>query len=218
MAASGTYAFDPRIAEFIDESFERIGLDPAKLTVRHLRSARRSLDLMFAEWNNRNVKLWAVDQQTLDLVDGTATYSTLATGTFAILEAVIRRSGVDTPCVPMSRSEYAAISSKTTEGLPTRFYFARVATPTVTLWQVPENSTDDFIYWRMRSLQDVGVPSNTADIRDNWQEALASGLAAKLALKFAPARHDKLLLLAENSFLIAKGEERERGDTTFSIG
>ena len=218
MATSGTFAYEPSVAEWCDEAFERCGLDPAELTVRHLRSARRSLNLMFSDWPNRGVKLWAVDQVTLDLIDGTAGYNT-ASGTICILDAVLRRSGVDVPMFPMSRSEYAAIPDKTTEGMPNRFYLDRaITTPTLKLWPVPENSTDDMLYWRVRRLEDVGNPSNTLDVASRWFEPVASGLAAKLAVKFAPARLDKLMALAENSFAMAHREEREKGDTQFTMG
>jgi len=217
MATSGTYAYSPSVAEWCDEAFERCGLDPAELTVRHVRSARRSLNLMFSEWPAKGVKLWAVDQVTLDMIDGTATYNT-ATGTICILDAVLRRSSVDTPMFPMSRSEYAVIPSKTTEGLPSRFYLNRaITTPTITVWQVPENSTDDMLYWRVRRLQDVGNPANTLDVTSIWFEPVASGLAAKLAVKFAPDRIDKLAVLAEVAFAVAHREERERGDTQFTM-
>ena len=218
MATSGTFSFGPSVADFVDESFERVGIDPAKLTVRHLRSARRSLNLMFSEWPNRGVKLWAVDQVTLDMIDGTATYNS-SSGTICILDAVLRRSSVDTPMFPMSRSEYAAIPSKTTEGLPSRFYLARaITTPTITVWPTAENSTDDMLYWRVRRIEDVGNPSNTLDVASRWFEPVASGLAARLAVKFAPDRLDRLKALADEAFAYAHREEREKGDTQFTMG
>ena len=123
MPTSGTYAFSPEAAEFCDEAFERCGLDPAALTARHLRSARRSLEYLFIEWSNKGQHLWAIDQQTIaapTLVAGTATYDTPA-GTVAVLEMVIRRDGSDTPINPMARDEYLAIPNKTEQGLPNRF-------------------------------------------------------------------------------------------------
>lgn len=218
MTTSTTYAYDPSSAEFVDEAFERCGIDPAKLTVRHLRSARRSLNLMFSEWPNKGVNLWAVDQVTLDMVADTETYNA-STGTICILDAVLRRSNVDTPMFPMSRSEYAAIPSKTSTGLPSRFYLDRaITTPTITVWPSPENSTDDMLYWRVRRLQDVGDPSNTLDVASRWFEPVASGLAAKLSVKFAPDRARALGDLAEVSFAYAHREERERTDTQFTMG
>lgn len=218
MSTSGTYAYEPTVAEWCDEAWERCGVDPANLTLRHLRSARRSLNLMFSEWPNKGVKLWTVDEQTQTVTSGSATYNT-ATGTITILEMVVRRSGVDTPMYPMSRSEYAVIPNKTNTGLPTKYYQDRSRTlPTYTVWSAPENSTDVIHYWRMRRLQDVGNPSNTLDVSSRWFEPVASGLAAKLAVKFAPDRLKNLLVLAENSFALAYSEDRERGDCQFTLG
>lgn len=218
MATSGTYAFEPKVAEFVDEAFERCGIDPAKLTFRHLRSARRSLGLMFSDWNNVGVKLWAVDEQTQLVTDGDPTYDT-ASGTITILEMFVRRSGVDTPVYPMSRSEYAAIANKIDEGLPTKYFLDRQrALPTYTLWNVPENNTDVIHYWRMRRLQDVGNPSATLDVGSNWFEAVAAGLAARLSVKFAPSRVSMLGAMDGPAFQRAYGNERERGDTHMSIG
>lgn len=219
MATSGTTTFDPTVAEFVDEAFERVDVDPATLTMRHLRSARRSLNLLFAEWAGEpGVKLWAIDQQTQTLSDGDPSYDCPA-GTIAILEMVIRRSGSDTPVHPMSRDEYMGIARKTDEGLPSKFWFNRGrATQSFTLYQTPENSTDQAIYYRMRQLQDVGVPSNTLDVGQPWFEAVASGLAEKLSVKFKPEKFSLLHGLATKAFNTARINERERVDVQFSMG
>ena len=216
MAASGTYAYSPDIGEFLDESFERCNIDPAKLTMRHLRSARRSLNLLFADWANEDVLLFAVDEQTQTLTDGTASY-TAATGTLVMLDCVIRRSSQDTPVTKITRDQYHLIPDKTTEGLPTQVWLDR-KTGTYYLWQTPENSTDVLRYWRLRRLQDVTTGAETPDVPYRWFEALAAGLAAKLALKFAPNRLATLQTLADGALKRAKSGDRERGDTTMSIG
>lgn len=217
MATSGVYAFDPSCAEYVEEAFERCGIDPAALTARHARSARMSIAFMFSEWSNKGPHLWAIDQQSQLLTASDASYS-VPTGTVAILEMVIRRDGVDVPVFPMSRDEYLAIPDKTAEGLPNRFYFDRQATaPMIYLWNTPENSTDTIIYYRMRSLQDVGVASNTLDIPPRWQEAVAAGLAAKLAVKYAPDRIGPLTGSANKRFEEAKQEDRARSPTTMRV-
>jgi hypothetical protein len=228
MASSGTYAWSPEIVEICDEAFERCGKDPADLKAWHMRSARRSLDYLFSEWSNEGVLLWAVDQVTVTLTDGTATYAT-PVGTTAILDMIIRRDDLDTPCNPMLRDEYLAIPDKTTEGLPSRYFFNRIDSlasvpvvsgatgPSITLWTTPENSTDQMIYYRLRQLEEGGVASNTPDIPFRWQEALVSGLAAKLALKFALDREEKLRLYAASQLKMAKQEDRERGPTTTRV-
>jgi hypothetical protein len=216
MASSGTYAYAPDIAEFSDEAWERCGVDPATLTGRHLRSARRSLNLLFVDWANEGVRLFAVDEQTQVLTDGDPSYAP-ATGTVVILEAFVRRAGIDTPVTKISREDYAAIPDKTLEGLPTQLFYDRKA-GFYYLWNVPENSTDELHYWRMRRIQDVTAATETPDVPYQWFEALAAGLAAKLAVKFATDRLDKLTQLASVAFMNARREDRERADTTMEAG
>lgn len=213
MTTSGTYNWSPEVQELCEEAFERCGIDPATLTARHLKSARRSLDLLFSDWANRGPHLWAIDQQTLALTQGDGLYDCPA-GTVAVLEMVVRRNGVDTPVFPMARDEYLAIPDKTTQGLPNRFYFDRsITTPTLAFWNIPENSTDQIIYYRMRQLQDVGVASNTPDIPYRWEEAMTAGLAAKLAEKFAPDREQLLIAKAQEKYAAAYQEDRQRTPT-----
>lgn len=217
MTTSSTYSFSPEAQEICEEAFERCGLDPAKLTARHLKSARNSLQYLFSEWDNKGVHLWAVDQQTQLVTISDGSYD-CPSGTIAILDMVVRRSSVDTPVFPMARDEYLAIPNKTTTGIISRFFFDRVrTTPTINLWNLPENSTDTLVYYRMRTLQDVGVGSNTLDIPPRWHEAVASGLAAKLAVKFSPDRIGPLKGEANSRFLEAKTEDRERVPTNLRV-
>lgn len=219
MATSGTTTYAPEIAELIDEAYERIGIDPSTLTVRHLRSARMSLNLLFVEWANNpeGIHLWAVEAGTQALVAGTANY-TLATDTVAILDAYIRRDGIDTPVLPITRDQYAALPDKTTEGLPTNYYLERRRdAPVLFLWDVPENATDVFHYYRVRRLQDVGVGSNTPDVPYRFYEALTAGLAKKLAEKFNPEREQAMSSKAKARAREAGQEDRERAPTTMRV-
>ena len=217
MTTSGTYTREFDAQELAEEAFERCGIDPASLTARHLRSARRSLDFLFSEWSNKGPHLWAVDRQTPLLTAGDAEYDCPA-GTVAILEMAVRRDGIDTPVFPMARDEFLAIPDKTTRGLPNRYYLARErTTPTISLWDTPENSTDTLIYYRIRALQDVGAPSNTLDIPPRWNEAVAAGLAAKLAVKYAADRIGPLLGAARTQLDLAMQEDRQRSPTTMRV-
>lgn len=217
MTTSGTYVYDPTVADFVDEAFERCGIDPAKLTQRHLRSARRSVNLLLAWWATKDCKLWAIEEETVDCVESQADY-TLDAGTIAVLDMVVRRNGMDTPVMPMSRSYYLNIPNKTHEGLPTLYYFDRQrASQTITLWNVPENSTDDLIFHRLRRLQDVSAAAQTLDLPYEWFEAFASGLAEFLAIKFAPDRLAMLKGLAKEKFADAYTDNRERVDTRFGM-
>jgi len=232
MTTSSTYTWSPEIVEVADECFERVGIDPANLSARHMRAFRRSLEYLLASWANMGVPLWAVDQVTVTLTQGTATYAT-PVGTTAILEMILRRTvsstAIDVNIFPMTRDEYLAIPSKTQQGFPSRYYFNRTHTtasvpvvtgaygPTITLWTTPMNSTDQMIYYRFRRLQDAGVGTNTVDIPYRWQEALAAGAAARMAQKFVPDRLQELRADAATTFMQAKREERERAPTTLRV-
>lgn len=213
--SSGTYGYAPDFAEFIDEAFERCGKDPAKLTNSHLVSARRSINLMFADWDADDVRLFAVDEQTQALTASLG-YYTLVAATLGLLTCFIRRDGVDTPVTRITREQYAQIPNKFQEGLPTQIFHNR-KTGVAYLWSEPENSTDVLHYWRLRELQDVSTSAESPDVPKRAYEALASGLAARLALKFAPDRHDKLMTQADTAFKRMKEGDRERADVTFGI-
>ena len=174
-----------------------------------------SLNLMFSEWAAKGNHNYAVDEQTQTLTDSDPDY-TVATGTLAILGGVIRRSSIDTPVRAISREAYMQIPDKTVEGLPSVVFFDRKAL-LYYLWNEPENSTDVFRYWRLRKTQDVTGAAETTDVDYFWFEALASGLAAKLALKFAPTRLNILVPMAEKAFSDAQDADRERTGTTFDM-
>jgi len=215
MASSGTYAWAPDIQEFIDESYERAGVDPASLVARHLRSARRSINFLFADWATKDVHLWLVDEQTQTLTDGLATY-TAPSGTILIMDCIIRRDGVDTPLHHIDRAAYHGIPNKTQEGLPTQIFYDQKA-GTYKLWNVPENSTDVLRFWRMRRVQDVTTGAETPDVPYHWYEAMVAGCAAKLAEKFATEREVGLIAKADKAFGFAKMADRQRTDTSFSM-
>lgn len=215
MASSGTYAFAPDNADFIEEAFERCLIDPATLVSRHFKSATMSLNLLFAHWATKGVRLFQVDEQTQTLTAALATY-TPASGTLAILEGIIRRSGIDTAVQRVTRDQYQMIPDKVAQGLPTQVWLDRAA-GTYKLWQVPENSTDVFRYTRVRRIQDAGTGQQTPDLPIWWFEALASGLTEFLSEKFAPQLHAEKAQLAAMRLADAMSEDRERADTSFGI-
>ncbi len=219
MSTSGTYTYNPEVVEWIDEGFESCGIDPATLKMRHLASARRSLNLLFAHWESLGDQEWRIDEQTQTLTDGTASY-TPASATFVILpgHAVIRRSSVDTPVQIISREQYQAIPNKTQEGLPSMLFLDRdAAAPLYYLWNVPENSTDVLRYWRVRRIQDATAGSETVDTKKHWFNALAKGLAWQLSYKYAPERIDMLEAAHDKAYALARRADRTRGDTRFEL-
>ena len=213
MATSGTYSWSPELVEIYDEAFERCGVPLETLTGRHLRAARRSMEFMLSAMANIGILLWAVDQQTQLLTEAVPTYNT-PVGTIAILDMVLRRNGLDVNVFPMQRDEYLAIPSKTQEGLPSRYYFDRQeTTPTITLWSNPILSTDQIIYYRLRRLQDAGDATNTLDVPYRWQETMCAGLAARVAVKFAPDKYQLLKGDYEQHLRMALQEDRQRSPT-----
>ena len=215
MTTSGTYTFGQ--SEQIDvhtEAFERIGRAPSQITANDLESARRSLNYLFADWTNQNPNLWEVDLVTLPLVAGQQSY-TLDVQTVYITQAATRitSGGINTDLVisPISRAEYLALPNKAQVGQrPTQFYLERTAIPKLYLWPVPQDNTFTLLYYRMKIQQDAGDFTNSLDIPNRFMEAMASGLAAKLAVKFAPDRLDMLQALADRAYAAAIAEDRER--------
>ncbi len=197
MTTSGTFTFDPQIIDYIDEAFERCGIDPADLKARHIRSAIRSANLTFTDWQNFGYKQSSLVQATQTLTQGTASF-TLPTGGIDIFHATLKRDTRESEMYNISRSDYNALHDKTLQGRPDRYFVDRGSftggnpKSTVFLWQVPENSTDTIEMWYIRRTMDAGDPSATGDMSPNYYEAFASGLAWHLSRKFAPSRTKKL--------------------------
>lgn len=215
MTTSGTYAFGTsEQIDIIDEAYERIGRNPASITSQDQLSATRSLNYLFSDWANNGPNLWEVDLVTLPLVAGQKEY-TLDPQTVYILQVYTRTlsggQSQDLMIQGISRAEYAAIPQKSQTGeRPTQFYFQRTITPSLFLWPVPRDNSVTLYYYRMKIQQDAGSPTDSLDIPNRWMEAIASGLAAKLAVKFAPDRLVALQQMADAAYSRAIAEDRER--------
>ena len=184
MATSGTRAFSLNVATAIEEAYELAGLEAR--TSYDAVTARRSLDIMFADWSNRGVQMWEVNKQTQTLTKGTNEY-TLNSYDIDILDAYIERTVngtvTDYQLTRIDRNEYIGIPTKTTESRPTQFWLERLTTPVVHLYPTPENSTDKLIYYSWQRIQDAGASSNDTDIPSRFIPCLVSGLAYYLCLK-----------------------------------
>ena len=184
MATSGTRTFSLDAATAIEEAFELAGLELR--TGYDALAARRSLNLLFADWSNRGIQLWEVTQVSTSLTEGTNSYA-LNAYDIDILDAVIRRdvSGTDTDLqiTRIDRNEYLGIPTKTTKGRPSQFYVERTITPTVYLWPTPENSTDKLISYRWTRIQDIDAAINDFDLPSRFLPCMVLGLASSLALK-----------------------------------
>ena len=185
MATSGSRDFNLDVGEIIEEAYERCGLEVR--TGYDARTARRSLNLMFADWANRGLNLWTVAQGTTDLVQGTSTY-TLTADVVGMLEMVLRRDGTDYEVERISRGDYLTFPNKTDQGRPSQFYFNRQIDPVITLWQTPENSTDQLIYYYVQRIEDADALVNTTDMPFRFYPCMVAGLSYYLSMKRAPER------------------------------
>lgn len=216
MTTSGTAAFDLDIQELVEEAYERAGLEMR--TGYDLRTARRSLNLLSAEWANRGVNLWTITEHAIALSTGVATYS-LPADTIDTLDHVVRSTlnAVSTDIVVrrLSLSSYAAIPNKTAPGRPVQVFVDRQIAPTISVWPVPTNSNDQLVVWYMRRMQDTGTGgTNTMDIPFRFIPALIAGLAYMIALKrpkdVPEPRVERLLNEYTAQFELAASEDRDR--------
>ena len=207
MATSNSRDFDLDVAEIVEEAYERCGLELR--TAYDAKSARRSLNLMFADWAYRGLNLWTVTQTTQALTEGTATY-TLTANVTDLLEVVIRRSGSDTDVTRISRGEYLSIPNKTTKGKPSQYFFDRQTLPQINVWPTPENSTDTLVFYFVNRIQDVDSLTNTADTPFRFLPCMVAGLAYYISMKKAPERIQLLKTVYEEEFQRAADEDEDR--------
>lgn len=207
MATSGSRDFNIDVGEIIEEAYERCGLEVR--TGYDARTARRSLNLMFADWANRGINMWTVAQGTINLTKGLAT-QTLTADVVDVLEVVLRRSNTDFEIERISRGEYATLPNKTTQGRPSQFWFNRQIDPVINLWAVPENSTDQLIYYYVQRIEDADTLVNTTDMPFRFYPCMVAGLAYYIAMKKAPERIQLLKSVYEEEFQRASDEDEDR--------
>jgi len=207
MATSGSTDFELNVADYIEEAFERCGLEVR--TGYDLKTARRSLNLMLAEWANRGLNQWTIEQRQFTVTQADSDVS-LGADVIDILSVVVRRSGTDYSLDRVSRDEFLNIPSKTTQGRPTQFFLDRQITPNLKIWPAPENSTDIIIYDALTRIQDADAPVNTMEIPFRFYPCLAAGLAYYISMKRAPQRLQLLKAVYEEEFERAMTEDRDR--------
>lgn len=207
MTTSGSRDFNLDVAEAIEEAYERIGLEMR--TGYDAKTARRSMNLMFAEWANRGLNLWTVATGTTTVTQGTSQY-TLAEDVVDLLDMVLRRSGTDYEMTRISRGDYLDFPNKTDQGRPSQFYFDRQIAPQITLWQTPENSTDQLVYYYVRRIEDVDSLTNTTAVPFRFYPCMVAGLAYYLAIKRAPDRVQMMKSIYEEEFQRAANEDEDK--------
>ena len=207
MAVSGSTDFELDVAEYIEEAFERFGLEAR--TGYDLKTAKRSLNLLFADWANRGLNQWTINQRNFTVTSGDGETS-LDTDVIDILSLVVRRDGTDYSLSRISRDEYLSIPTKTTTGRPTQFFLDRQITPNLKLWPLPDNSTDVIVYDALTRMDDADTYINTVDMPFRFYPCLAAGLAYYIAMKRAPERLQILKPIYDEEINRAMDEDRDR--------
>ena len=207
MTTSGSKDFELDVAEYIEEAFERCGLEVR--TGYDLKTAKRSMNLMLAEWANRGLNQWTIKQRTVTLTQGDGDYD-LGTDVIDILSVVVRRSNTDYALDRISRDSFLSIPNKTTQGRPSQFFLDRQVTPNLKVWPVPENSTDVIYYDALTRMDDADAQTNTLDMPFRFYPCLAAGLAYYIAMKRAPQRIQLLKAVYEEEFQRASDEDEDR--------
>jgi len=217
MTTSGTAVWNLDIADAIEEAYERAGIEAR--TGYDYRTARRSLNILAAEWSNRGLNLWTVQENSLVLTPGTKTY-TLPADTIDIIETIIRVNSNGTPLdYTVSRigvGDYATLPNKNSTGRPLQIYVNRQVSPNYTLWPVPDLPYT-IIYWTMRRIQDATTATDVMDMPVRFVPALVAGLAFQLAMKRPEAAPRVPMLKAEymEQFQLAADEDRGREPARF---
>jgi len=212
MTTSGTSNFNLDIDDLISEAYERCGLETR--TGYDLLTARRSLNLLFADWANRGLNLWTIEQRQTTMVAGQFEY-TLPADTVNVLSAVIRTNSgqstqQDISIDRISRAEYLNLPDKYTQSRPAQYYVERTISPTLYVYPAPDSSEPYiFRYYGIRRIEDVGAYTNTTDIVFRFYPCMAAGLAYYIALKKAPDRIVLLKQFYEEEFQRAAQEDRD---------
>tara|TARA_B100000963_G_scaffold265043_1_gene233233 strand:+ start:1123 stop:1803 length:681 start_codon:yes stop_codon:yes gene_type:complete len=219
MATSGTTAFEMDFTEIAEEAWERAGREMR--SGYDLRTARRSMNLMTIEWQNRGINMWTIDEGTISVTAGTAQYD-LPADTIDLLDQVIRTNAGNATTqsdLTISRigvSTYSSIPNKLTRGRPIQVFIERLITPRINLYPVPDTSYT-FVYFRMRRIQDAGNGVETPDIVFRFLPCLVAGLAYHIAMKvpeLAP-RIEMLKAAYDEQYALAAGEDREKTSENF---
>ena len=216
MATSGTTAFNPDFTEIAEEAWERAGREMR--SGYDLRTARRSMNLLTIEWQNRGINMWTIDEGTVALTTGTASYN-LPADTIDLMEQVVRTGAgnvstqSDLNISRISVSTYSSIPNKISQGRPIQVYVDRGRdNPSITVWPVPDSNDYTLVYWRMRRIQDAGAGAETADMNFRFLPCLMAGLAYYIAMKEPDLMPRVPMLQAEyeKQFDLAAGEDREK--------
>ncbi len=211
MATSGSRDFQPNVGEWIEEAYERCGLELR--TAYDARTARRSLNILFADWANRGLNQWTISNVSQTLTEGTDSYS-LNDYVIDVLDVILRRTvndvATDYQMNQVGRAEYWNIPTKSTKARPTQWFLDKQVTPKIYIWPAPENSTDVIKMNQLLRIEDADGSVNDLQMPFRFYPALVAGLAFYLSQKRAPERMESLKSLYEDEFARALAQDESR--------
>ena len=222
MATSNSKNFEPDVAEYIEEAFERCGLELR--TGYDLKSANRSLNLMLAEWANRGLNQWTITQKTVTMVKDTTEYnidSTNGTAPIDVLDVFIRETvsseTTDLPMTRLSRAEYSHIVNKSSTGKPNQYFVNKQITPTISVWPAPDKSSTYTVVMNVLTrMDDSDSATNTMEVPFRFYPCLTAGLAYYISMKRAPERTAMLKSMYEEEFTRALSQDEDRASFRIS--
>ena len=229
---SGVTEYNPQIDDIIEEAYARTGVLGTR-TGYQLRSARRSLNILFSEWGNRGVHLWKIKLAKVPLVEGQAEYNFASDSTNfpedidQVLEAYYRNNSdatapQDIALTKIDRSQYSQTPNKLAKGTPSQYYVERKLNPSIFLYTTPSSSVSStttpsnfqFCFYYLAKIQDAGAYTNTSDIVNRFYPCMMSGLAYYLSQKYSPDRSQELERRYESELLRALDADNQ-GTSTF---
>ena len=234
---SGTTTFDKTFAidEIVEDAFERIGLQ--NVAGYQLKSARRSLNVLFQEWGNRGIHYWEIADTNIDLIegqsdydffrssdDGTSASTTPTNGIYGmsdVLESQLRSNRTqttqaDSPMTKVDRSTYAGFSNKLSKGTPNQYWVERfIDKVTIHVYPTPDstNASKDMHIYYIKRIQDVGDYTNATDVPFRFVPCMVSGLAFYLAQKYQPQMVQAMKLYYEDELARALAEDGSSSST-----
>ena len=211
MALSGSTNFEPNVAEFVEEAFERCGLELR--TGYDLKIAKRSINFMLAEWANRGLNQWTIEQTNQTVTQGQSNY-TLNSNVIDILDVVLRRTTnnvqTDISIDRLSRSSYLNIPNKDTQAMPSQWFLDKLTDPVLKVWPTPDNSTDILVFNKLVRMDDADSGTNTMDMPFMFYPCFAAGLAYYIAIKRAPEKVQLLKQAYEEEFERAMSTDEDK--------
>jgi hypothetical protein len=212
LTLTDTFDFAPSVGEVVLNSLSRIGIRGPMVQTAMLQMASQEANLMQVEWSNRGPNLWTVDEQTTQTIPGYATYA-VDPSTIAVLEVTLGQGNppdeTEILLTSISRTEYMAYPNKRSQGRPTVYWYDILIAPTITLWPVPDQ-VYNLHFTRYRQQMDATLRNaGNFEAPYRWLDAACAGMAARLAVHYAPMLEDKRAAQAERAYGFAASRDKE---------